>query len=78
MHGLKIDRALQLGRAPHFKILILRGIPFSHTEIEIISGRGKRGEDGATAHYRCDSDSESALSLHLQVLDYGSLIINIF
>ena len=65
-------------RPPIFDFYYFRGIPFSHTEIKIISGRGKGGEEGTTAHYRCDSISESTLSLHLQVLDYGSPIINIY
>ena len=79
MWGQKIDRALLLGRVPQFLIFTILGeSPFPTQRSKFISGRGKGGEEGTTAHYRSDSDIESTLSLHLQVLDYGSPIINIY
>ena len=61
---------------PPILIILIKGNPlYPHRAQDLSSGRGKGGEDGSTAHYRRDFTLKSALSLHLQVLDYGSPIV---
>ena len=61
---------------PPILIILIKGNPlYPHRAQDLSSGRGIGGEDGSTTHYRRDSISESTLSLHLQVLDYGSPIV---
>ena len=45
MHGLKIDRALQLGRVPYFKIFDFKGNPlFPHRDqdLPLVGEKGER------------------------------------